>query len=652
LWAGNKDPVPEWLKKSGKRSEMISLRMKRVIPLWLGLLAVAGSCSRTADEQVTDYESLKTKLLRSWNTFDVTSISTQVLLPEGLALNLQINDTVSGKELSMMFTGNRVPGSERVWTNAHTPDGSYTDFVVRWNDFGMRLQTHSSDDELYVLATPADSTSNPGILQLNAKILYGRDGVIRRSGERLQVDLPGQRVTIYPAVEELGLTNAPRLHFSMDRQAAYSTTGESLETIRRKIRKAENATMKKKQSFGELADVYDAMENALNWMVIYDNENDRLVSPVARPWAYGWGNGAPGGYVLFCWDNFFASFLHSIGSRELAFNEAIVMCDEVDDLGFVPNFSASRKLKSRDRSQPPVGGMMVREIYLRHPERWFLEKTFDQLLSWNRWWDEHRNVDGYLCWGSDPFEPLFDDPREKTQAVHQAASCESGLDNTPMYEDAPFDTVLNRILVGDVGLMGVYVGDCDALAFLAGELGRKEEAAELERRADSYRKKLMAMWDEESGIFLNFRIDQDQPSGRISPTNFYALIARAATQEQAERMVKEHFYNADEFWGDYIMPSIARNDPSYTGMDYWRGSIWAPMNFLVYLGFRNYDLPEARNDLALKSRQLLLEEWYRNRWVRENYHAVTGGNPGSRSEHLYHWGALLGMIDLMEHAGF
>jgi len=73
------------------------------------------------------------------------------------------------------------------------------------------------------------------------------------------------------------------------------------------------------------------------------------------------------------------------------------------------------------------------------------------------------------------------------------------------------------------------------------------------------------------------------------------------------------------------------NNPSYTGMGYWKGSIWAPMNFLVYLGMRNYDLPRARADLARKSKELLLEEWHRNRWIRKNYHAKTGRNPGTRS---------------------
>ena len=71
-------------------------------------------------------------------------------------------------------------------------------------------------------------------------------------------------------------------------------------------------------------------------------------------------------------------------------------------------------------------------------------------------------------------------------------------------------------------------------------------------------------------------------------------------------MMKEHFYNPQEFWGEYIMPSIARNDAAYKDNIYWRGRIWAPMNFLVYLGIRNYELPGAKRDMVEKSKNLLL----------------------------------------------
>ncbi len=116
-------------------------------------------------------------------------------------------------------------------------------------------------------------------------------------------------------------------------------------------------------------------------------------------------------------------------------------------------------------------------------------------------------------------------------------------------------------------------------------------------------------------------------------------------------MIAEHFFNPAEFWGEWMLPSIARNDPMYPEQDYWRGRIWAPMNFLVYLGLRKYDLPKARKALVEKSEALLLKEWRENRHVHENYCADTGAGCGSgkqNSDAFYHWGGLLGLISVIE----
>jgi len=120
-------------------------------------------------------------------------------------------------------------------------------------------------------------------------------------------------------------------------------------------------------------------------------------------------------------------------------------------------------------------------------------------------------------------------------------------------------------------------------------------------------------------------------------------------------MLTEHLRNPDEFWGEWVLPSIARNDPAYPDQTYWRGRIWAPMNFLVYLGLRNYPgLPEAeqaRRDLAERSAALLLKEWREHGHVHENYSSDTGeGCDKSNSDRFYHWGALLGLIALKEHS--
>jgi neutral trehalase len=184
---------------------------------------------------------------------------------------------------------------------------------------------------------------------------------------------------------------------------------------------------------------------------------------------------------------------------------------------------------------------------------------------------------------------------------------------------------------------------------LAGVLGKNEVQAELVERARTYSEKLETLWNEEFGLYLNKDLVTGEFSYRLSPTLFYPLLAKVPDQHQATRMMKEHFNNPEEFWGEYMMPSIARNDAAFADNTYWRGRIWAPMNFLVYLGIRNYDLPEARRDLVEKSSSLLLKSWIAERHVYENYNSETGqGNDAGMSDKFYHWGALLGFIGLIE----
>jgi neutral trehalase len=277
-----------------------------------------------------------------------------------------------------------------------------------------------------------------------------------------------------------------------------------------------------------------------------------------------------------------------------------------------------------------------------------LEETFEPLMRWNRWWAAHRDVDGYLVWGSDPLaEPV--DPDDAWRGTREGAILESGLDNSPMYDDAAFDATTHRLQMGDVGLMSLYIADCDALAQIADVLGKAKEAKELRGRASRYRAKLGTMWDEKAGIFLNRDLATGKASERLSPTNFYPLLARAASAHQARRMIEEHLLNPKEFWGKWVLPSIARDDPAFKDQNYWRGRIWGPMNYLVYLGLRNYDDAEVRRQLAQKSLELVQQEWREKGHLHENYNAMTGdGDDVTNSDAFYHWGALLGLMEWME----
>ena len=327
---------------------------------------------------------------------------------------------------------------------------------------------------------------------------------------------------------------------------------------------------------------------------------------------------------------------------------ALEILREETPQGFVPNYARAGGWKSEDRSEPPVGAITVLGLYRQFQDRWFLEDAYEPLMKWNRWWAAHRDIQGYLAWGSDGGnEPQNLD--DGSRGTHQGAEFESGLDNSPMYDGTYYNPDSHLIEYADVGLMSMYVADCDALAEIADTLGKTEDAKELRGREDKYRAKLATMWDERAGMFLNKDLHTGESSRRLSPTNFYPMLAHAATAEQAKTMLEKHLLNPEEFWGEWVIPSIARNDPAFKEQEYWRGRIWGPMNYLVYLGLENYDAAKARDEFAEKSYALFLKEWREKGHVHENYNAVLGtGDDVTSSDRFYHWGALLGYIESLQ----
>jgi len=417
----------------------------------------------------------------------------------------------------------------------------------------------------------------------------------------------------------------------------------SLSEIEAVIARQQDAYRQSVAAAGQQGPIVDAIETTLGWDTIFEPSRQRVVSPVSRVWSVDWG-----GYVIFDWDTFFAATMAGIGDRDLAYADVIETLRESTAQGFVPNYARPGGWSSFDRSEPPVGAITVLGLYEKFHERWFLEEAFAPLLRWNRWWSEHRDIQGYLAWGSDGDNRSgnLDDGSRGTRA---GAILESGLDNSPMYDTATYNSQSHLLEYADVGLMSMYVADCDALAEIAEALSKPAEAKELKERGARYRTTLATLWDEHTGIFLNKDLHTGQSSTRLSPTNFYPMLAHAATSDQAKVMIEKHLLNPREFWGEWVIPSIARDDPAFGDQDYWRGRIWGPMNYLVYLGLSNYDDPKVRGEFARKSYSLFLKEWSEKGHVHENYNTLTGtGDDVSSSDRFYHWGALLGYVEYQE----
>ena len=588
--------------------------------------------------------ALQKKLARGWNTWENGSVLTQVLMPDAFAVKLMLKDHKSGENLTEALIGREDFASrEQVIPGPRTYDGSYTELEVKWRGIHLRVQSAAFNNELYLLISPLEASPQDSLI-IVPQMLWGKKGEISLNQDRIIGKTQNQTICLYVDGNRLEKT-ADKISLSLDKAITISSHKlKSPDEITKILEKARKKVPDGKTVCPEAPEEYNALHTVLAWNTIYDPDNKRVITPVSRNWS-----ASAGGWVLFEWDTYFASYMLALDNKDLAYSNALAITKEITQKGFVPNV-VQPGYKSEDRSQPPVGSLIIKEIYKKYREKWFLQEVFNDLLSWNRFWANNRDVDGYLCWGSDPYTAEnLPERLLKGIGTRTGAKWESGLDNSPMWDEAVFDTNRHRLLLADVGLMSLYIADCQSLAEIATVLDQPEIVRELKERAEKYSKKLKTLWDDKFGLYLNKDLVTGKFSYRLSPTLFYPLLARVPNQQQAKRMIKEHFYNPEEFWGKYILPSIARNDPAYKDNLYWRGRIWAPLNFLVYLGLRNYDLPEARKDLVEKSRDLLLASWIKDKHVFENYNAETGqGDDAGWSDAFYHWGALLGFMGIID----
>jgi len=611
---------------------------------WLCNLDESENKSKLKEYTGNELSELKASLSTGWNTWDTHSVLTHVLLPEGFALDLKLQDHESGEILEDALVGRGTYGSmEHVTPGPHAYDGSYTELEVEWQNIHVRVQSASENNNLYLLITPIQAVEKDSLVVV-PQILWEREGEFNINKNQISAHTPHRSTKVFVNGNRW-IAGDENIKISLAHGIAITSgSSKSPEDVEATITSARKDLENKRSKFQKTPELYDAMQTVLAWDLIYEPTHDRVIAPVSRRWNVGWE-----GWVLFEWDTYFAAYMFSLDNKELAYANAIAMTEEITEKGFVPNFASARG-SSKDRSEPPVGGLMVKEIYKNHGEKWFLHEVYDELLTWNRWWAENRDVEGYLVWGSDPYDQgKWPEWLLKEIGKRQGAKWESGLDNSPMWDNAVFDSTTHQLMQADVGLMSLYIQDCKSLAEISGVLGKTDNEKELKERAEQYSKELETLWNDDFGLYLNKNLVTGEFSYRLSPTLFYPLLARVPDQERAERMINEHFYNPEEFWGEYIMPSIARNDPAFKDNIYWRGRIWAPMNFLVYLGLRNYELPEAEKHMVDKSKNLLLKSWIEERHVYENYNAENGrGDDSGMSDKFYHWGALLGLIGIMD----
>lgn len=431
---------------------------------------------------------------------------------------------------------------------------------------------------------------------------------------------------------------------------------KSFDTIDETLNRATQAyEMRRPKAEGTIGDFLGAIADNLNNSRLYSNDNDMLAISVSRFWTRGINNNP-----YFCWDSFFSGLLACLDNPQMGRQtvRAILSCQTED--GLVPNFGhwvkgpgyGSGTLRvSADRSQPPVGALCVWKMHQLQPDLDFLREVYPKLVKWHEWWMVTRNArhDGLLEWGAND-----------GQMVH--ARYETGWDDTPQFTGATM--VGHTMNAYAVDLNSLWSMDAHFLSLIAKAIGKNDDAKKFAQQAKEMNQRINDhLWNEQLGIYCSRMWDgaDGKPGAfltRLTPMNFYPLICGAADANRAKHVLAI-MTNTNQFWGEWILPTVSRADPFFKQQNYWRGKVWGPVNYLVFQGVKRYAPPEIQSAYAEKSVKLFMQNWLEKGVCSENYFSATG-QPGSDPH--YTWGALLCLIafesvvdlhdDGSEHQGF
>jgi putative isomerase len=218
----------------------------------------------------------------------------------------------------------------------------------------------------------------------------------------------------------------------------------------------------------------------------------------------------------------------------------------------------------------------------------------------------------------------FSDFDKNGLAVWDSAD-HSGMDNQDLRAGK-----FNVMEIEGVDLNCYLYRELQAMAVIAENLGLLEDKVNFEKHAEKLAELINTVfWDEKDGFYY----DRNERKGELvrykSIAGFIPLWLGIVPKERAERLVREHILNPEEFWLKFPLATWAKNEEGYyqqrIGSECnWMGATWVPTNYMVFQGLRKYGYNDVAKELAYKTFDLVLSE----EATREYFDGETGIGQG------------------------
>ena len=224
-------------------------------------------------------------------------------------------------------------------------------------------------------------------------------------------------------------------------------------------------------------------------------------------------------------------------------------------------------------------------LYRTHPDDAFLEKAYEGLDRYVRYFDRERDPED--CGLYD----IFNHYETGQEYMHRYVAVDEAADQVHWGQ--------NFRLKGVDAAVQLYQTK-RALAKMARTLNRPAEASRWNERADRTRTAIReTMWDPDAEMFFDVDPRSGERTGVKAAVCFYPYFTDVVEEKHLPGL-KRHLLDADEFWTPYPVPSSSRDDPYFSATPHWKGArMNCPWNGRVW-PMTNSHIAEALAQAALR----------------------------------------------------
>ncbi len=299
---------------------------------------------------------------------------------------------------------------------------------------------------------------------------------------------------------------------------------------------------------------------------------------------------------------------------------------------------SSKKYRSTGMTQPPVSGFVLQEMHRIAEDKddmlSFIKEEIDKVFDNHVYFYENRDpkdeglVYIYHNWesGTDN-SPVWDDiwdtmnPPEynfvRKDTTHVDASQRPSkreydhylyiidIAKQNNYDDGKI-AELSPFLVQDPLFNAMLIKSNQALIELYELIGGNEDKIKtlLQWQSKSIASFNEKLFDVELGAYVHYDLRNEKAIRHITSSSFSPLFANIPSPEKAKVLVNTMM---DKFGGDdrYLCASFDPTNDRFNPRKYWRGPVWINMNWLLFLGLKNYGFSKVAEQVKNDSIELI-----------------------------------------------